>query len=162
MAMAEQFAAPQTPSAKSIINASRTAARLAAVQALYQNSYQPNSPDILAENILGNMLDGEYAPPTQPDTATFRRIIEGVAQNQEHLIEVITGNLNAKLSWQRLDVVLRMILLAGSFEIIYCQEIPPSIIMNDYVDITKSFWQGRESGLVNGVLNQIADKTKTV
>ena len=143
-------------------HAAKKLARLAAVQALYQSSYEQQLlADILKDTIaasfegLRDESDGAEVIHDLPDATLFRAIAEGVVTNVESLDTMIAGALDPRVSVARLEILLRTILRAGVFELHHHAKIPAGIIINDYVDVTRAFFNGKESGLVNGVLDKL-------
>ncbi len=148
-------------------HAAKRLARLAAVQALYQNHYEQQPlaqivQDSAAHEFAGlrDDVDGGEAIPGSPDAELFGDIVRGVAANLAALDEMIAGALDARLSPSRLELLLRSILRAGVYELLHHVKIPAGVIINDYVDVTRSFFNGKESGLVNGVLDKLAGKLR--
>jgi N utilization substance protein B len=140
----------------------RAAARLAAVQALYQIEMSGIAVDqVVAQFLSGEAPqgDGEDAacaslPPPDPDL--FAAIIGGVASNRGKLDGVIGAALSVDWSVARLEILVRLILEAGAFELLLRDDIPPRVSINEYVNVAKAFFDGAEPGLINGVLDGIA------
>ena len=136
----------------------RGAARLAAVQALYQMDLGGATlPDIIAEfetHRLGKELDGEQY--RDADAAFFREIVSGVVGDQRVLDPAIDEALTADWRLGRVDATLRAILRAAAFELLRRRDIPAGVVISEYVDIAKAFYEDDAPGLVNGVLNTIA------
>lgn len=144
-------------------NAPRTAnkrgvARLAAVQALYQMEVTGTGVlDIAAEyeNFrLGKEVDGEQYLDADPQW--FRAIIAGVVADQLILDPMIRQSLTEDWPLSRLDSTLRAILRAGIWELRTKKEVPTPVIVSEYVDIAKAFYQEDEPKLVNAVLDRLA------
>ena len=139
-------------------------ARLAAVQALYQNDYAltPVAQIIRHEVEHGfpALRDDEAEAGQTPDAELFGQIVSGVAANQPTLNEMLTGALSANLSASRMEKLLRMILHAGIYELHHHGQIPAKIIINDYVDVAHAFFNAKEPGLVNGILDKLAGKLR--
>ena len=139
-------------------------ARLAAVQALYQIALTQKTPAQVIVNFrdhppaLGE--DTEEAPP-EADGELFGMIVTGVTENIGALDEMLAGAMDAKLSAERLEALLRAILRAGAFELHHQAMIPAGIIINDYVDVAHAFYGGKEPGLVNAVLDRLAKSLRT-
>jgi N utilization substance protein B len=148
-------------------NAAKRLARLAAVQALYQGTYEQQPlAEIVRDSIdrnfesLRDESDNGEAIKGMPDAALFSAIVEGVTAHQTDLDDMIVGALDAKLTINRLETLLRVILRAGAFELHHHGQIPTGVIINDYVDVTCAFFNGKEPGLVNGVLDKLAGKLR--
>lgn len=129
----------------------RRAARLAAVQALYQLDVGDATTVTVVEEFKEHRLGAE---PT--DEVFFEDIIEGVVRNQAAIDKVIAENLSEKWSLKRLDLTLRAILRAAAYEIHHRPDVPALVIIDQYVSISADFFQGKEPGFINGALDKIA------
>ena len=130
--------------------AARRAARLAAVQAIYQldmNAAQSNS--VVAEFVTHRL--GRDA-----DRALFADLVNGVADRLADLDRMIGEALVEGWTVERLETVLRAILRAGTYELVARADVPPRVAISEYVEIAHAFFAGREPGLVNGVLDRLA------
>ena len=138
----------------------RGAARLAAVQALYQMDIGGAGVlEIVAEyeaHRLGNEIDGEQYRPADP--AWFRAVVSGVVENQRALDPVIRAGLTEDWPLSRLDATLRAILRAGAWELSAKKDVPVAVIVNEYVDVARAFFDGEEPKIVNAVLDRLARK----
>ena len=138
----------------------RGAARLAAVQALYQMDIGGGGVlEIVAEyeaHRLGNEVDGEQYRPA--DAAWFRAVVSGVVENQRELDPEIRASLNEDWPLSRLDATLRAILRAGAWELTTKKDVPVAVIVNEYVDVARAFFEGDETKIVNAVLDRLARK----
>ena len=135
----------------------RTAARLCAVQALYQMEVGGGSPEHtitqFLEHRIGEIVDGlDYG---NTDTVLFGRIVRGASTNRQQLDELISDSLVEDWTLARLDNLLRAALRAGVFELLYAPDIPVKVVLNEYVDIAHGFFEGAEPALLNGVLDKI-------
>ena len=136
----------------------RSVARLVAVQALYQVELSGARPaNVIAEFVkhrLGRELDGgTYA---EADVALFSAIVEGVAARQAELDHAISRVLTPEWPLDRLETVLRAILRAGAWELMARPDVPARVVINEYLDVAHAFFDGKEPGLVNGVLDRLA------
>ena len=135
----------------------RSAARLAAVQALYDMELSGNRIDkVMATYLSGGVsadLDGELVPA---DSELFKDIMRGVTARQEDLDKMITSALASNRSVARLEVLMRAILRCGSYELIARGDIDPPLTINEYLSVASSFYSGTEPGFVNGVLDKLA------
>lgn len=136
----------------------RGAARLAAVQALYQMDVGGTGVlEIVAEyeqHRLGQELDGETY--LKADAAWFRSIVSGVVRDQRLLDPMIGAALQDDWALSRLDSTVRAILRAGTFELKERKDVPIAVIVTEYVEIAKAFFEDEEPKLVNAVLDRIA------
>jgi N utilization substance protein B len=136
----------------------RSAARLAAVQALYQMDVGGAPlPGIVAEfeaHRLGGEMEGEQMRPA--DAGFFRTLVGGVVDLQRRIDPKIHKALPATWPLKRIDVTLRAVLRCGVFELMERPDVPARVAINEYVEIAHAFFEGEEPGLVNGVLDTIA------
>ena len=141
----------------------RTLARLSAVQAIYQMDIgQIALEDTLRDFInlrKGAELEGEESLPADHDF--LKQIVAGVTKNQLEIDPKIDKALTNEWPVSRIDATLRAILRCASFELIKRQDIPQAVVINEYVEIAKSFFEDDTSGMVNGVLDRIAKSQKT-
>lgn len=136
----------------------RGAARLAAVQALYQMDVGETSlEETLAQfgsRFAEPVVDGdEYLPR---DADYFRQIVRGVLKHQLQLDPLVDQALADGWPVARIDATLRAVMRAGAFELMHKLDVPAKVVINEYVDVAKAFFEGTEAGMVNGVLDRIA------
>lgn len=140
----------------------RGAARLAAVQALYQMELGGTTlPEVLAEFEtlrLGKELDGELY--RDADRAFFRDIVTGVVAHQRTLDPEINTALSADWPLARIDATLRAILRCGTFELSRRRDVPGRVVISEYIDVAKAFFEGEVPAMVNGVLDTLARKLR--
>jgi N utilization substance protein B len=136
----------------------RSAARLAAVQALYQMDVAGSGvADVLAEfesHWIGQEVEGvEYKPA---EAAFFRDIVGGVVREQRDLDPQVDRALSEGWPLKRVDAILRAILRAGVYELSRRPDIPPRVTITEYVDVAHAFLDRDEAGMVNAVLDRLA------
>ena len=140
----------------------RGAARLAAVQALYQMELSGTGVlEIVSEyeNFrLGQELDGDTY--LKADASWFRSIVSGVVRDQVKIDPVVRSALQNDWPLSRLDSTLRAILRAGTFEILERKDVPIPVIVTEYVEIAQAFFEGEEPKIVNAVLDRIAKQVR--
>ncbi|MCO6392696.1 transcription antitermination factor NusB [Aliihoeflea aestuarii] len=140
----------------------RGAARLAAVQALYQMDVSGvGLLEITAEyeaHRLGKEVDG--AVYREADAQWFRAILSGVVDEQKTIDPVIRQALTDDWPLSRLDSTLRAILRAGVYELMKRADVPVAVIVTEYVDIAKAFYTEDEPKLVNAVLDRVARRLR--
>lgn len=138
--------------------ANRGAARLAAVQALYQMDLAATPlHEILAEfesHWIGREVEGDQYLPAE--AAFFRDVVGGVVAEQRKLDPMIDAALAQGWPLKRIETVLRAILRAGAYELEKRSDIPARVIVSEYVDVAHAFVGKDETGMVNGVLDQLA------
>lgn len=136
----------------------RAAARLAAVQALYQQEMEATPLAVLLNEFHQHRLgatieDVEYI---DADPNFFDDLVRGVDARRAEIDAIIGGKLAADWSIERLDKPMRQILRAGTYELIARVDIPVGAVINEYLDVTDAFYDRREKGFVNGILDAIA------
>jgi len=143
-------------------SSSRSAARLAAVQALYQMDMTGiDLTDVVAEfeaHRLGQELEGEQY--CAAEAAFFRDLVEGVVRDQRRLDPMIDQQLAEGWRLSRVDSILRAILRAGAFELTDRDDVPTRVVISEYVDIAHAFFSEDEPKVVNGVLDHLAQKAR--
>jgi len=136
----------------------RGAARLGAVQALYQMDVGGCSlPAVIAEfeaHRLGRELEGMQLRAA--DMPFFRALVTGVVKAQRRIDPIVHAALPPTWPLTRIDLTLRAILRCGVFELTERRDVPGRVVISEYVDIAKAFFAGDEPGLVNGVLDRVA------
>ena len=142
--------------------ARRSAARLAAVQALYQIDLAGAAPEaVLSEFVkhrLGHEVDGVSYVAADP--VLFSVIVRGASERRADIDAMLSAALDAKMPLERLELLLRAILRAGAFELLGQADTHPRIILTEYIEVTKAFYAGRESGVINGVLDHLARRLR--
>ncbi len=140
----------------------RAAARLAAVQALYQMDVAKTGiNEILAEfesHWIGQEVEGEQYKPAE--LAFFRSILEGVMAEQIDVDLLVDRALQQGWSLSRVEAVLRAILRAGTYELRSRKDVPARVVIVEYTDIAGAFFETEEVGMVNGVLDSLAHRLR--
>lgn len=141
----------------------RGAARLAAVQALYQMDVSGAGVLETAAEYetfrLGKEVDGHTY--LDADASWFRSILAGVVKEQTRLDPIIRNALLEDWPLSRIDSTLRAILRAGAFEIVHRRDVPVPVIVTEYIDIASAFFDGGdEPRMVNAVLDRIAHQVR--
>jgi N utilization substance protein B len=135
----------------------RGAARLAAVQALYQMDIAgAGINDIFAEfesHWLGNEVEGDTYLPAE--AAFFRDVVSGVVRDQKKLDPLIDEALSKGWPLKRIEAILRAVLRAGAYELEHRKDVPGRVVVSEYVDVANAFVDREETGMVNAVLDQI-------
>jgi N utilization substance protein B len=136
----------------------RGAARLAAVQALYQMDIAGTGlNEILAEferYWIGREVEGaQYLPA---EAAFFRDVVSGVVREQRTLDPLIDEALAKGWPLKRIEAILRAVLRAGAYELRHRDDVPARVVVSEYVDVANAFVDKDETGMVNAVLDQIA------
>ncbi|WP_019961715.1 transcription antitermination factor NusB [Woodsholea maritima] len=161
----------------------RRTARLAAVQALYQmeisgrgarevtleflnHRLKPRDyvPDRVEENAEGEgegeMHDLHQDDRLEADETFFENLLEGVVKAQNKVDSLAAETLKEGWSLKRIDATVRAILRSGGYELVERNDVPAKVVIDEYVEITKAFFEGPEPGFVNGTLDAIARKAR--
>ena len=136
---------------------SRSAARLAAVQALYQHEMEGTPVTRLIHEfhqhrIGATIEDDEYA---EADIAFFDDIVKGALARADEIDAAIVARLASGWSMERLDRTMKAILRAGAYELMARGDVPVGAVVSEYVDVAKAFFDPREAGFANGLLDAI-------
>ncbi len=137
---------------------SRSAARLAAVQALYQIEMEGTPLASLLDEFhrhrLGAEIEGDqYA---QAEVAFFDDVVKGTAARRDEIDALLSGKLAEGWRLERLDKTMLQILRAGAWELLARADIPTATVISEYVDVAHAFFEAREAKFVNGVLDAVA------
>jgi len=140
----------------------RGAARLAAVQALYQMDIAGTGlNEILAEfesHWIGREVEGaQYLPA---EAAFFRDIVTGVVREQRKLDPLVDEALAERWPLKRIEAILRAVLRAGAYELDHRRDVPARVVVSEYADVAAAFVERDETGMVNAVLDQLARKLR--
>ena len=142
---------------------SRSAARLAAVQALYQQEMEGTPVARLLhefhEHRLGATIEDTRYHDAERDF--FDDLVTGTDARREEIDAKISGKLALGWSLERLDRPMRAILRAGTYELIARADVPIGSVISEYVDVAHAFYDKRESGFVNGLLDAIAREARS-
>ncbi len=140
----------------------RSAARLAATQALYQMEVSEGGlDDVLAEfesHWIGQEVEGvQYSPA---EVAFFRDIVSGVLRDQGAIDRAVDDALAQGWPLKRVEALMRAILRAGFYELRSRPDVPARAAIKEYVDVAGAFFGADESGMINAVLDTLARKTR--
>ena len=140
----------------------RGAARLAAVQALYQMDIAgTGSNEILAQfesHWIGREVEGNQYLPAE--AAFFREVVNGVVREQRSLDPLVDKALAQGWPLKRIEAILRAVLRAGAYELGHRSDVPARVVVSEYVDVANAFVDREETGMVNAVLDQLARKLR--
>jgi N utilization substance protein B len=143
---------------------SRSAARLAAVQALYQHEMEGTPvPRLLTEfhdHRLGKTIEDARYHDAERDF--FDDVVSGAHARRDEIDQLISRHLAQGWSLERLDRPMRAILRAGAYELVARRDVPVGSVISEYVDVAHAFYEKRESGFVNGLLDAIAKEARPV
>lgn len=135
----------------------RGAARLAAVQALYQMDVA-GTPinDIFAEfesHWLGREVEGSQYLPAE--AAYFRDVVGGVVREQREIDPVVDQVLAGGWPLKRVELLVRAVLRAGAYELAHRRDVPARVVVSEYVDVANAFLDREETGMINAVLDRL-------
>jgi N utilization substance protein B len=154
-----------TAGGQKLLQAARSAARLAAVQGLYQmdiaatdlnDVIRDRSADGLREHAEGAADDMR----TQPDATFLAELLRGVVRLQRTIDPLVDNQLATGWRLARVDSTLRAILRAGVYELMERSEVPAKVVINEYIEIAHSFFGEDEPKVVNGVLDKLARRLR--
>jgi N utilization substance protein B len=135
----------------------RHAARLAAVQALYQMELTGENAETVAEEFTAYRFGGDSElVPAEPDEAFFGAIVRGVPEQQVKIDAAITDCLADGWRLSRVDSILRAILRAGVYELIARPDVPAKVVIDEYVELAHDFFSGDETSFANAALDKLA------
>lgn len=141
----------------------RSAARLAAVQALYQMEFSGQGMDKVRLQFethrIGAEIDGDQY--READIELFRKILDDVVSRQAAIDQMTNRALVDKWPLGRIDSTLRALFRAAGAELLEAAKTPPRVIISEYVDVAKAFYpDGKEPGLTNAVLDAMAREAR--
>jgi N utilization substance protein B len=136
----------------------RRAARLAAVQALYQMELAGTGAEEVADEFIAHRFE-EFSD-VQPDADFFSAIVVGVPRHQVEIDRAIAACLSANWTMARIDSILRAILRAACFELVARRDVPAKVVIDEYVGIASDFFSGDEPGFVNAALDTMAKRKR--
>ena len=141
----------------------RRAARLAAVQALYQIEMNEAGPDdVIAEFVRHRLGDDDGAASAAADPELFADLVRGACARRDEIDAQISGALSADWTIDRLELLLRAVLRVGVYELIGRPQVPVRVAINEHIEIARDFFSRGEPGMVNGVLDRIAREVRAV
>ncbi|MDX2202506.1 MAG: transcription antitermination factor NusB [Hyphomicrobiaceae bacterium] len=143
---------------------SRSRARLEAVQALYQMDLAQTDLANVIEDFKSHRLEDteEEADPAaeEANPQHFAKVLRGVVKRQREIDPMVDEQLAEGWHLTRVDSTVRAILRAGTYELMELTDIPPRVVISEYLEVAKAFFEGDEPRLVNGVLDALARKLR--
>lgn len=146
----------------------RSSSRLAAVQALYQYAFGEKTMDNIAREFMAGDIGREvidenevtgsetFVPVMPVEPSLFSGILYSYVENAAQINEMINASFTPDWPAERVEMTLKAILQAGVAELMACPETPIAIIITEYLDLTKSFYDGPEIKVVNGILDKLS------
>lgn len=145
----------------------RAAARLAAVQALYQQQMEGTPLATLLDEFHRHRLGGEIDPDLDDaqyidaEVAFFDDIVKGTLARRDEIDELLASKLAENWKLERLDKTLVQVLRAGAYELIARPDVPTGTAIGEYLDVAHAFFEDREKKFVNGVLDSVAKSVRS-
>ena len=140
----------------------RSAARLAAVQALYQHDMEASPLASLLDEFHRHRLGAEVDPDldgveyVDAEVAFFDDVVKGTIARRDEIDELLTSKLAEGWSLTRLDRTMLQILRAGTYELLARQDVATATAISEYLDVAHAFFEAKEAKFVNGVLDAVA------
>ena len=144
-------------------SSSRSAARLAAVQALYQQEMEGTPTSRLIHEFHAHRLGATIEDVTYADAeeSFFDDLVTGTAARLAEIDELIAARLAKGWSLARLDKPMKALLRVGAYELLARNDVPVASVITEYVDVAHAFYDKRETGFVNGLLDAIAKAARS-
>src|SRR5688572_19385831 len=138
----------------------KTAARMAAVQCLYQQAItgDAHAPDAQVANLKSQLHNNRneqkllVGAPIEPNYSLLEAILGGIAERKEEIDTRLDGALNEKWTRERMSPLLIALLQCGIFELFFSKEIAPKIVIDEYTKLARSFFSDTEVNFVHGAL----------
>ena len=139
----------------------RSAARLAALQALYQLEITGIAP----EDVIGEFIEHRFGRDFESgkprhDEAFFADLVHGVLKHQVEIDRSIARALAAGWTLGRIDSILRALLRSAAYELVARRDVPAKVVIDEYVELARDFFDGDEPGFVNAVLDSLARRKR--
>ena len=131
----------------------RSAARLAALQALYQLEITGISANDVIDEFIAHRFQEDGGGH---DEAFFADIVHGVLKRQVEIDRSLAGALAAGWTLTRIDSILRALLRCAAYELVGRSDVPVKVVIDEYVELARDFFDGTEPGFVNAVLDRLA------
>ena len=140
----------------------RGIARFCAIQVLYRNEFENANFEQLIDSFEkgGEAFISEELSITDMDKDFFKKLLESASPNIDYLDDLISRKLSSDWKIERLDPVVKSILRLGITELRYFQEIPANVIFNEYIEISKAFFDSRDVSFINGLLNEACNEIR--
>ena len=156
--LAEAEKARAEPQLTSRQRRARTVSRLATVQALYQMELAGEDVETVVREFLNHRFDAdiEGQPLAEADEDWFAQVVRGVVADQKAIDERIKKRLASNWRLERIDATLRALLRSGAWELAHKPEVPKEIVIDEYVELAKAFFDEAEAKFVNAALDGVA------
>jgi len=145
------------------IHQDRSASRLAALQALYQLEITGIAPDDVIDEFIEHRFGRDLGSGTPShDEAFFADLVHGVLKHQVEIDRSIARALASGWTLARIDSILRALLRSAAYELVARRDVPAKVVIDEYVELARDFFDGDEPGFVNAVLDCLARKARAV
>jgi transcription antitermination protein NusB len=135
----------------------RSAARLAALQALYQLEITGIAPDDVIDEFIEHRFGRDLATGAKlQDEPFFADLVHGVLKHQVEIDRSLARALAQGWTLGRIDSILRALLRAGAYELVARSDVPAKVVIDEYVELARDFFDGDEPGFVNAILDRLA------
>lgn len=138
----------------------RRAARLAAVQAMYQMELSGVDANTVTKEFREHRFDDLATQSREPDNEFFVDLVHGVPRHQVEIDRAIAQGLSEGWTLQRIDSILRAILRAAVYELAARKDVPAKVVIDQYLDIAHAFFSGEEPAFVNALLDRVAHEKR--
>lgn len=152
---------PKVAAADQQTHVARSAARLNAVQALYQMAISGGAADSIigqfaAAGPKGRADDDDDEPVAEADQALFAELVRGTHAQLSQVDDMLAACLDDSWPAERMEILLRAILRCGAYELFFRPDVPARVVISEYIRVTDAFFEGKEPSLVNAVLDRLA------
>lgn len=141
-------------------NVARSAARLSAVQALYQMAISGGTADAVIHQFAtsepNGRVDEDDAPIAEADTVLFADLVRGTHAHLAQVDKMLSACLDDAWPAERMEILLRAVLRCGAYEMYTRSSVPARVVISEYVRVADAFFDGKEPALVNAVLDRLA------
>ncbi|AAY61970.1 transcription antitermination factor NusB [Rickettsia felis str. Pedreira] len=147
----------------------KSIARIAAVQAIYQNILQNNDDmDDIMQNVL-SFYQNNNSTTALPENlkislsiSHFKMLVKSVFENINKLDEIIDNHLTNDKDPAHMPILLRALLRVSICELLFCPTTPAKVVINEYTDIANDMLNEHEIGFVNSILDKIAQENNKI
>lgn len=144
---------------KPLVTQKKSKARMAAVKSLYSmeiNNWKKSPEEAIKDIDLYYQSDKEKTDTIKYNSKFLKKILVQTFNNKDEIDEIIICNLSTNWTYDRISIVLRCILRLAIFELKYIPKTPAKVVIDEYTNITKAFFDNEETGFTNGILDKIS------
>tara|TARA_A100001015_G_scaffold321584_1_gene453151 strand:- start:3322 stop:3759 length:438 start_codon:yes stop_codon:yes gene_type:complete len=140
----------------------RRQARKFAVQVTFQYFFNNEDTKDILKNFFSLSFIKSLGKPPKYDEKFLLNIVEGVDSKRFDIDKIIQANLSKEWEIKRIDLTMKSIISLAVFELCYLKKIPYKVIINEYVSISKTYFNDKDTGFINGILDNIARKVREI